>query len=746
MDRAAKTAVIRAVSGRSKRGRALAMAVAAAGGVAAMPRASVATTYAYTGPGGTATSPTTGTWTPNADWAGSAAPVSSTSNVLTFGGSGTAYTSTDDNAGAFSLNALVLGSTDTVNTDVIANISGSSLSFGGTAPSITQNGVGAFNIAASAALTTTTTFNGSGAGLVTISGVLSGAGGLVVANTGGSILILSTSDSYTGTTTINVGGTLQMGVTGSNGGGFYAGGAGAAITDNGTLIFDRTGIVTQGGSFTTAPITGTGNLVQAGTGLLTLNVAETYTGTTTIGAGTLQLGNGSAGSLSASGTIVDNGTLQFNRSTGITQGTDFSASAITGTGAITLAGSGTVVLNAANTYTGRTNLNAGVVNVAGTETPGTSGPLGNGGTISFAGGTLQFSAADTADYSARFSTAAGQAYSIDTNGQTVTFATGLTSTTGTLTKLGAGTLILTGASTYAGTTTISAGTLQLGNGPTGNLSATTAVVDNGTLAFARTNHITQGSGFGVISGSGTVVQSSAGGLSILNLNNTYGGGTSITGGTIEANTTGAGNSSTGSGQVTIGSGGILAGGTATAQGLVAGTVVVGSGGKITAGTGAALSDGVTALAVGNLSTGAQTWSGGGAYVAKVSADGTMNDQLVMAGLSYSGATTGTPFTVALNGLGGSGSPTALTTTPIVLATDTVTNVGVFQNAINAGTLTLTTSSVSAPSGYAPALAEVDTGGTEELVAEATATPEPTSMILLAAAGGPLLLARRRRRP
>ena len=49
-----------------------------------------------------------------------------------------------------------------------------------------------------------------------------------------------------------------------------------------------------------------------------------------------------------------------------------------------------------------------------------SGALGSTGTISFGGGALQHSASNTTGYSARFSTAAGQAYGVDTNGQNVT--------------------------------------------------------------------------------------------------------------------------------------------------------------------------------------------------------------------------------------------------------------------------------------------------------------------------------------
>jgi len=68
---------------------------------------------------------------------------------------------------------------------------------------------------------------------------------------------------------------------------------------------------------------------------------------------------------------------------------------------------------------------------------------------------------NTFDYSSRFDTAAGQAYKIDTAGQSVAFSNALTSVGGTLTKLGAGMLILAGANTYNGGTTVSGGKLVI---------------------------------------------------------------------------------------------------------------------------------------------------------------------------------------------------------------------------------------------------------------------------------------------
>ena len=140
---------------------------------------------------------------------------------------------------------------------------------------------------------------------------------------------------------------------------------------------------------------------------------------------------------------------------------------IIGAFAVNLTGTGTLVLSGTNTFSAGANLNGGILNLGVAETAGVGGPLGTSGAISFGGGTLQFSSANVYDYSSRFSTAASQAFSFDTAGQTMTFATALTSSGGTLTKSGLGTLTLSGANNYNGLTTVAAGGLVLSSGHVG---------------------------------------------------------------------------------------------------------------------------------------------------------------------------------------------------------------------------------------------------------------------------------------
>ena len=137
---------------------------------------------------------------------------------------------------------------------------------------------------------------------------------------------------------------------------------------------------------------GTFNFIKAGIGTLTLNGTSkhTYNGATTVSGGTLQLGDGgSDGAISGSGISVGSGaTFAVNQNDTVTQGTDFSGAAISGAGGFTQSGTGTTTLNAANTYTGATTIDAGTLIIDGDQSGATgamtinvSGTLGGSGTI-----------------------------------------------------------------------------------------------------------------------------------------------------------------------------------------------------------------------------------------------------------------------------------------------------------------------------------------------------------------------------
>ena len=122
----------------------------------------------------------------------------------------------------------------------------------------------------------------------------------------------------------------------------------------------------------TADVTAVGKVVSigqnSGSNNNTLVIAGTLTATQiNVGAAgnsgnVLQIGNGgTTGALSTSSVITNNGSVVFNRSVATTQGTHFGSAAITGTGSLTQAGTGTTTLNVANTYSGDTTVHAGTL-------------------------------------------------------------------------------------------------------------------------------------------------------------------------------------------------------------------------------------------------------------------------------------------------------------------------------------------------------------------------------------------------
>ncbi len=113
----------------------------------------------------------------------------------------------------------------------------------------------------------------------------------------------------------------------------------------------------------------------------------------------------------------------------------------------------------------------------------------------------------------------------------------------TLVKTDAGTLVLGGDNTYTGGTTISGGTLQIGNGGTSG-SIVGDITDNATLAFNRSDNTPFG---GIVSGTGNLVKDGPGSTTLV-MRNTFTGGTQVKGGTLILDLGGA----LGSGDITVG--------------------------------------------------------------------------------------------------------------------------------------------------------------------------------------------------
>ncbi|MEB0141465.1 autotransporter-associated beta strand repeat-containing protein, partial [Undibacterium sp. CCC2.1] len=79
-----------------------------------------------------------------------------------------------------------------------------------------------------------------------------------------------------------------------------------------------------------------------------------YSGTTTINAGTLQVGAGSTAGTLGTGNVINSSSLAFNRSDSLSV-----ANQISGTGNLLQNGIGSAILTAANTYSGTTTISAG---------------------------------------------------------------------------------------------------------------------------------------------------------------------------------------------------------------------------------------------------------------------------------------------------------------------------------------------------------------------------------------------------
>jgi autotransporter-associated beta strand protein len=126
---------------------------------------------------------------------------------------------------------------------------------------------------------------------------------------GAGTLVLAGGAAYTGNTTLS-GGILVIAGSGQMAAGNYAG----TISDTGTLNYSSSAAQTLAGV-----ISGTGALVQNGPGTLTLSAVNTYSGATTVAAGTLDIS--ALGSLTASPvTVASAATLQLDSSTALGAG------------------------------------------------------------------------------------------------------------------------------------------------------------------------------------------------------------------------------------------------------------------------------------------------------------------------------------------------------------------------------------------------------------------------------------------
>ncbi len=419
--------------------------------------------------------------------------------------------------GAVALNIGNQGGTGTY------NLSGGTLTFNGTNATTTSFIVLGRNSGSGASAQTASTgvlnLSGTGTMVVTNGASLiigsngtatpSGAAGSGTFNqTGGALTIQNGSQLFlsafgNGTYNLN-GGTLQIGGTALNGnynntGGTYTFSLGGGTiqvigspligTVNPTLVAGTTSTIDTNGIGATwsGVFSGGGALAKAGAGMLTLSGANTYTGATTVAAGTLAAGAVDTLPALTAVTVDAPGTLDlanFDQSIGslagagsvtlgsakLTTGNDNTnttfSGVMSGTGALDKVGTGTFILSGDNSYTGGTTISGGTLQL------GSGGASGNIVGDVADNGTLSFGRSDTLAFP------------------------GVISGSGSVSQVGTGVTVLTADNPYTGGTTVKAGTLAVGDPahPSASLSGggPIDVAPGGTLG-----------GFGSVTGSVT---------------------------------------------------------------------------------------------------------------------------------------------------------------------------------------------------------------------------------------------------
>ena len=284
---------------------------------------------------------------------------------------------------------------------------------------------------------------------LTYTGIVAGASTLTKSGTG--TLVLAGTNIYTGSTSVSAG-VLRI----QNASALGGVATGTTVTSGAALEIDGSGFNM------TEPLSSLiGSGISSGGALRNLGNDNTWAAAITLGAGGARI-DSDAGTLTLSGGVT--GATRPLTVGGAGNALINSVIATT-TGTLTKDGTGTLTLSAANTYTGSTTVNAGSVVL------GATNAISSGSAVSVAlGATL-----DLNGYSDTIGSLAGAGNVTSSAAGTLTLTCGGNNSSTTfsgvlsdglatvsLTKTGTGTLILSGVNTYAGATTISAGTISVG--------------------------------------------------------------------------------------------------------------------------------------------------------------------------------------------------------------------------------------------------------------------------------------------
>jgi autotransporter-associated beta strand protein len=251
----------------------------------------------------------------------------------------------------------------------------------------------------------------------------------------------------------------------------------------GILNVDTSKTLTVNSSISTLSGITSSPLTKMGNGVLILNAANTFTGSTTIAGGMLQIGSGGTSGALGTGSVTDNSVLIFNRSDNLS----FS-NVIGGSGSVQHVGSGTLTLSGANSYAGTTTVVNGALKLAnntalGANSTGTS--VQNGGTLDLNGFAIGYE-----QISIDGMGAGGNGALINSNTLATAISSGAVFLNGDTGAGGSGDLTLNGAIIYGGYAFSKTGSdiLKL-TGPQIWGNSTSATVLSGTLSFQQVSDV-----------------------------------------------------------------------------------------------------------------------------------------------------------------------------------------------------------------------------------------------------------------